>query len=120
MNHDEMFVDPGEFGVKSTATRYARIPLWVLLSTEVSSTDKVLYAYLMSRADNLTHVTYPVARRRMAADLDVSVRTIARSLSALVDAKMLVVEQQKRISSDGTPWYDWSVYTVIFDKPAEG
>lgn len=116
MNDDEMFVDPGEIGVEVKSTKYGRIPEWVLLDQDIIATDKVVYGYLMLRADNTSHRTHPMPRRRIAADLGMSVRTLSRSLNSLADAGMICVEVRKRESPSGEPWYDWSVYTVIFDE----
>ena len=85
-------------GVTSDTGKFAMIPMWVLQNT--NPTASVVYCQLATYADNDTGVCWP-SHRSLADNLKMSVSTVKRAISDLIDLGAL--EKLQRFNLDGSP-----------------
>jgi predicted ArsR family transcriptional regulator len=67
---------------------YIRIPNKILMRQNLNSTEKLIYGYIFTLSSNDNKIAWP-SDINIARTLDISVRTVQRSLRKLENEKLL-------------------------------
>lgn len=99
--------------------KFFTLPNGIFLLNLPSSAFMV-YAYLLLIEDRKTHTCHPsyTSYRTIAAETGMSINTVIKSMSILLDKGLIAVEYSRYIDQRGMKWKGNNLYTILPIKQA--